>query len=442
MIDSLRRISALLRDRQHQGAVDASLSSFGGLPAFGRFVKTEGVDAALRDVCAPLKLGRNVRYPMFDQARLLLDLLVIGGARVFDLERCAHDPLLVECAGGALCSLDTLYRDVGRFAPQSVDQLDAMVAGQCLKELRSTKHERVHLDIDPTVVPLEGLDIEGACKGYNPEKKGHPSHHPIVARVAETDMFVGFKLRPGNTTFGAAEAPLVRRWIQRVREAVGGRCLLYVRIDKAGHCGEILKAIVEEKALFLIKGRLDVEIQQALGSVEWKTTDEDADGQALEQVAELRWTCGEWTRLGLEPVRLIAVRSRKRQGGKKLWPDDDDMTVQVLLTNDETSEAADLVEEYDERAGIEPLIGEMKQSWGLGQVSSKSFLANEAMLALKLLGHNVLRRMARQLAHEAARRWNSSWLRSLLIVRPARLVRSGRKLLVRLGPGPELVPRE
>lgn len=428
-------------DAFHYGPVDPSESSCGGLPAFGQFLQCEGVDQALRDICKPLKTGRRVRYSMVGQTRLLLDLFVTGAVRIFDLERCAHDPLLLEAAGGAVCALDTLYRDVNRFTPQSVESLEALLAQQGLKGLRQLNLPRVHLDIDSTVLPLEGTEIEGACKGYNPEKRGHPSYHPIVARVAEADRFIGAKLRPGNTTFGAAEAPLVSAWVRRIRKELGPKTLLYVRIDKAGHCGQILQAIAQAEAFFLVKGRLDTEIQRALANVAWETTDEDAEEQPLEQVAEVRWTCPEWETLGLPPVRLIAVRSLKRQGGKKLWPEQD-WTVQVLLTNDELSEAACLVEQYDERAGIEPLIGEAKQSWGLGQVSSKSFLGNEAMLMLKLLSHNLLRRMAQRLAPQQAHRWNSSWLRSLLINRPARLVRTGRKRIVRLGPGPALVQLE
>lgn len=33
--------------------------------------------------------------------------------------------------------------------------------------------------------------------------------HPVLARLTETGTFVGAILRPGDTSFGAAEAPLI-----------------------------------------------------------------------------------------------------------------------------------------------------------------------------------------------------------------------------------------
>jgi hypothetical protein len=428
------------------GDNDPSLSAFGGLVAFGRFLQTSGVDAALKNVCAPHKTGKRVVYSMHGQVRLLLDLLAVGGTRIFDLERIAHDPLVCTLAGGALCSLDTLYRDVERFTPDDIDALRPIVAKPCLERVGTLKLKRAHLDIDTSVMPVSGEDIEGAVVGYNPEYRGRPSYHPVLARVAEAGMFLGGVLRPGNTTFGAEEAGLVGGWIDQLRPAIGPSCLLYVRIDKAGHCGAIMKAIEQRGALYLIKGQLGAPLQAALGRLrdqDWTTVDEDADGHPLEQVAELQWTCATWKKLELRPTRVIVVRSALRQGGKQLWLWPElEMTVQVLLTNDTLSAPEDLVSEYDGRAGIEPQFAEGKQEWGLEKVSSKSFDANEALFQLKLLSQNALHAMATPLAPEKAKRWRSSWLRSLLILRPAKVVRSGRATTVRLGAGPALVQRE
>jgi hypothetical protein len=77
-------------------------------------------------VCTPLKTGRSVVYPMGTQARLLLDLFVVGGTRFFDLEYLASSPLFVHLAGGRLCCLDTLYSDVQRFDEQARDKLTTL----------------------------------------------------------------------------------------------------------------------------------------------------------------------------------------------------------------------------------------------------------------------------------------------------------------------------
>lgn len=432
--------------RVRLGAPDPSLSSFGGLVAFNRLVDELGVGAKLRALCSPLKTGSRVVYSMATQVRLFLDLFAVGGSRLFDLERLAHDPLVCLLAGGALCSLDTAYRDVARFTDEAVEAERSLVAEVCLRRVRALRTAglpRVHLDIDTTVLTVAGEGIEKAVVGYNPAARGHPSHHPVVAHVAEAGLLLGGVLRAGNTTFGADEAPLVGTWIETLREAAGRACLLYVRIDKAGHAGEILHAIETRGALYLVKAQLGTPLQELLASIEdWTTTERDADGTPLEQVAERRWTCATWKALGLRETRVVFVRSRERKGKEcDLWPEQE-MTVQAVLTNDLTTPAEDILPAYDGRAQVEPAIADGKGAWGWEHVSSRSFVANEALWQLKLLASNVLRTMAFAHAPAVAKRWRTPWLRALLLLRPARLVRSGRVTTVRLGVGPAFVARE
>ena len=53
------------------------------------------------------------------------------------------------------------------------------------------------LDVDSTIFTRYGTQ-EGATKGYNPNKRGRNSHHPLVAFVAEVRMAVNFWLRSGS----------------------------------------------------------------------------------------------------------------------------------------------------------------------------------------------------------------------------------------------------
>jgi len=57
--------------------------------------------------------------------------------------------------------------------------------------------EGVHLDLDSTVFCRAGKQ-EGACKGYHPQRKGRPSHPPLVAVLAEVQFVLQGWLRSGN----------------------------------------------------------------------------------------------------------------------------------------------------------------------------------------------------------------------------------------------------
>ncbi len=421
-----------------KGATDPSLTGVAGLVMFGVFLRGLGVDRALREAFASMK-SRDAVYPMAAQLRMLLDLFVAGEHRVFGLESLAADPLFVHLAGGVVPGLDTVYRDLARFDDSSLEQLETMTAEHGLALVRQPLKLRVvHLDIDTTVTPVFGNEIEGAVPGPNPKYHGRPSFHPVLARIAETDSCVGALLRPGNTAFGAAEVPLVERWIDRTREAVGPECLMYVRIDGAGDCTDVMAAIAARGAFFLTKANMTPDLCGAIAShKKWRTVDWDADKRPTRQVATIEFARDAWKQRDLK-VRVVVVRSRERESGKHiyLW-DDLDYTAQVFLTNDTYSDEDELAYRYDKRAGIEPLIGEWKGAWGIGKVSSDNFEANHAALLLKLLAHNLLRRYVSEHL-PALRAWRAPWIRRAAILVPGRLIRHSRRRSLRMAPRPML----
>jgi len=144
----------------------------------------------------------------------------------------------------------------------------------------------------------------------------------------------------------------------------------------------------------------------------------------------------EWGAQGLS-VRVVAVRSKDRPGKQLYLWEGVDWTVQTFLTNDFDDDADELARGYDGRAGVEPLIGDLKGAWGIGKIPSADFNANHAALLLKLLTHNLLRRFVLATAPALAA-WRALWLRRALIVVPGRFGRSGRSPRLRLARRPHL----
>ena len=431
------------------GKPDPHLTGVAGLVGFGAYLRELGIDRVLHELFNHLKTGPRTVYVMGVQLRLLIDLFVVGEFRIFGLEALAADPLFVRLCGGVVPSIDTPYRDVRRFGASEIDALEALMAAQGLALLgRRARGSKVHMDIDTTVEPLFGETIEGAERGYNPQYHGRPSYHPVVIRIAETDTVAGALLRPGNTTFGAAEVPAIVKALDRTRKAAGPEALLYARIDAAGDCTEVMSAIDQCGSFFLVKAKMEAALTAAVTTCKkWKTVDWDADGKPLRQVAEVafareEWTKTKWTNAD-KRVRVIAVRSRDGAHGKALYLwEGSEYTARAYLTNDFYSDADVLAQDYDGRAGIEPLIGEFKSRWGIAKVSSESFDANHATLLLKLLAHNLLRRYVAEKAPHL-RTWRAPWLRRALILVPGRLViAAGRKLVLHMAPRSEFVPRE
>lgn len=415
------------------GPADDSVTACGGLAAFGSFLRELGIDRELRRRFHRLKTGEQVVYPMQTQLRLLMDAFAVGEQRPFGLEALSADPLFVHLAGGFVPSLDTVYRDLCRFDDVAVAQLEEMVAAHGLfplEKLRRARHAIVHLDIDTTVTPLFG-DHEGALPGPNPRYHGRPSYHPMLARVAESDTVVGAMLRPGDCSFGADDVPAVGAWIDRTREAIGRNALLRVRIDAAGDCTDFMQAVAQRGAHFFIKAHRTRDLLEAVWSTNrWNTVEHDVDGKPSVQVAEIDFARKVWRDAGLA-VRVVAVRSKERDIGQQLYLWElDDYSVQVFLTNDVDSDIDELARCYNGRAGIEPLIAELKGAWGIGEVPSSTFVANHAALLLKMLVHNLLKRFISARV-PALRSWRTPWVRRVLLRVPARLVRHGRSRSLR-----------
>jgi hypothetical protein len=229
----------------------------------------------------------------------------------------------------------------------------------------------------------------------------------------------------------------MRRWVRRAQKKLREGVSLCVRIDSAGDCAEVLQALHEDAAFYVIKAKLTADLYGKIAwTTKWTTVDVDAEKNPIRQVAEIDFARATWRALGVAP-RVIAVRSLERQGKQMPLLEGADWTVQVFLTNRTIEDANDVAWDYDKRAGIEPLIAECKGAWGIGHASSYGFMANHAVFLLKLLTHNLLDRYATEQFPELPR-WRTTWRRRTLIRVPGRLVRSGRRRSLRLPPGSPL----
>jgi hypothetical protein len=197
--------------RIHRGKSDPTLTGVAGLVSFGGYVRNTGLDRELARTFDDMKPGRLVVYPMSAQIRLGLDSHVSGETRVFGIEALAADSVFVRLAGGVVPSLDTVYRDFERFDAERCGKLEAIVARAGLARVAKLRVPMVHMHVDTPVTPVDG-EHERAVPGPTPRYRGRPGHHPIFARVAESDALVG-------SPSSALTRPAGGRWLRADRRA-------------------------------------------------------------------------------------------------------------------------------------------------------------------------------------------------------------------------------
>ena len=162
--------------------------------------------------------------------------------------------------------------------------------------------KRVTLDVDSTVVTRNG-EQEGAARGYNPNRHGRPSHHPLLAFVAEARMVANFWLRPGN----AHSANNILQFLESTLHHLGDKIVGLLRADSGFFDEAILAALEGKRIPYIIAARLTQPLQRTI----YQATGWWALETGLE-LTELRYQAAGWT----APRRLIVVRqSVKRKAG-------------------------------------------------------------------------------------------------------------------------------
>ena len=125
-------------------------------------------------------------------------IAVLSGARRFSHAALLRtDRALQQVLGLDRCPSDDTIRNLfKRFTQGKMYEFYSGLRKSELERLPS-RPEGYSLDLDSTVFERHGQQ-QGALKGYNPRKRGRPSHHPLLAVLAEAHFVLHGWLRSGN----------------------------------------------------------------------------------------------------------------------------------------------------------------------------------------------------------------------------------------------------
>jgi hypothetical protein len=190
-----------------------------------------------------------------------------------------------------------------------------------------------------------------------------------------------------------------------------------------------------EKVFFTVKAKMTPNLCAAIGAIpqrRWQTTDRDADRKPTDQLAEVEFAREDWAPLAGK-FRVHALRSKERHGKQIAMWERSEWAVQAWVTNALTWPSDEVSDTYRGRAGIEPRIAELKGAWGLGKMPTQDFDANHALMLVKVLAYNLLRRFVESVA-PALSRWDTTWIRRALIQVPGRLIHHAHRWVLRISP--------
>ena len=446
-------------------ADDPGLTGHGGLVVIGDLAERLDLIVTIDDELSrerrarPVKVRRRGASP----GELMVSLAecqLVGGAFFDHLAGQRAD-----VAGAALRAVPEVpsapaaLQNAKRFRRvhcQRVERAMSEAGGRLDKALGRAPGEPVTVDLDATRITVYGRGREGAARC----RTGERSYAPHVAFWAQRGRALTAELVGGNRErlAGAECARIASRAIGLLPDGHGP---VTMRIDSAYYAIELLNRLRRERTRFTVSVPRNQAMWTALGRI-----DETAWGAALDmpgaQVAETTYRPGGWKH---EPLRLIvrripftAEQIAKLKGSRRLQtihPEQLQMALDgqvdsvygysFTLTDIYPQPTAWIEHFHRHRAQIEERIKDTKTGQALRHLPSGDINANRVWLTSAMLAVNLTAwccdlspaaaASGQALDDRTPLRRHAQTLRRILFNVPARIIRTGRRLILRLPAG-------
>src|SRR5678815_409357 len=157
-----------------------------------------------------------------------------------------------------------------------------------------------HLDLDSTVFQRSGQQ-EGVLKGYNPQRRGRGSHHPLLAVLDEAPFILHGWLRSGNTVASGGAVEFLREALALLPAGMKIACL---RADSGFFEKELVEFVEQRGMPYIVVARMSHRIREKCVALkEWRQVDENY------AVAEFQTRLMGWNK----SLRFVVVRERVRE---------------------------------------------------------------------------------------------------------------------------------
>jgi len=358
------------------GECSERLTAFGGLLALVKFLDLLGFEAAFAEHYVSPQ-----RTPKLGDYRMVLGILVllfIGFQRLGHFAYVRADPMVCGVLRVAVLPAVTTFWRYLR-ALTIVQSAALLRLGAALRArvwaLCAYRPTRVTVNIDTTVSTVYGA-IEGARKGHNPKHRGKKGLRPVLCFLAETREYLCGSQRRGETITMRE----VARQIRQFRTLLP----LYVRAVRVHGDGEFIgwesvKACQDEGFEFTFGNKRCAPAFPAEG---WYR-------HGAYEYNECRYQPQGWE----APCRFVVMRIPKDQRGDRQLKllDGENYLYRVFVTN-VPGRPHTVIADYDQRAAVEPLIGEAQRE-GVLAIPSKRFQTHHAFFQLVMLAYNLWRWM-------------------------------------------------
>jgi len=391
-----------------------SLTHFGGTYLLHRFFSRIRLKKHLTREAGFVQ--RNNRYSVGEILLALLYPMILGLERIETTSLLQPNGVFRFLSGlSTYPNPSTLRRFLLRMAPQALPKLRKL-HDRFLAKMITKPHPpwRLIFDVDSTVLVLYGKQEE-ARVGYNPIKHGRPSYHPLLCFEGQTKDFWHGELRPGDVHTSSGVLELLGACFAKI--PAGVRSVL-IRADKGFYDHKVVEWLEERNARFVIVARITKPIKRKLPHQRYTSVSHGVEA------AEFPYQPTRW----LHPYRFVVIRRPQPEEPSE------QLTLfklgkyhyQVLVTNLDL-QPLNLWRLYNDRAGVERIIRELKGDYPLGKIPTRHFFANQAYFHLLLLAYNLVNWFKRLCLPPEFQTATLQTLRNQILLMPAQLIRAGNR---------------
>lgn len=246
------------------------------------------------------------------------------------------------------------------------------------------KFDNFTLDIDSSVMTRYGQQ-QGAKKGYNPSKKGRPSHHPLIAFIADIKLVANMWLRSGDTS----SANNFLGFLEDTLSKLKSKTISLIRLDSGFFQSDILDYLEQKPMDYIIAAKFTHPIQRLIhSSNNWVLLDTGIE------ICEQMYQSESWKK----PRRIVIVRQRIKDrpqaSGKQLglFLEEEiykNYRYSAYVTNMKLA-PAEIWRLYRGRGDAENRIKELKYDFGFDSFNLNDFYATEAALTFAMIAYNLM----------------------------------------------------
>jgi len=357
---------------------DKEVTAWGGMKLMKNLLDGIGIREFMRTLCLPVS-GSNRGY---DAVQIIESFWVgmwIGASRFTHCGWLRFDKVLQKIFDWKhVPSQSTLSRFFHKFNWKRNDDVFIPLQKWFFGRLQ---FDNITLDLDSSVITRYGKQ-EGAKVGYNAQKPGRASHHPLMAFNAELRMVVNAWLRPGNTgSLSNSEA-----FMNETFSILGDKKVGLVRADSGFFGQSFLEYFETRKIHYITAVKMFSTIKAELfRRKNWVV--------AKRGIEITEWTCHlpGWKKAR----RMIAVRKNieecpKATGKLLLFEMDETRYRYSVFVTDLDLPAEQIWNLYRDRADAENRIKELKADFGLSNFCLSKFFATEAAFRFMMVAYNLM----------------------------------------------------